>query len=187
MRGRMRPIRRPMRPGVPSQVGSRAQKALQRAHQLMETGNHAQAAQIFERLAQGARDLGRLKIAPNLFLQAGRAYLLTGNQEDGKNCIYSGLELIARAQKWPVLATIGQRTISELTTLGFPQLSDQVSDWVKEKLPEPIESYPQPGHTSKPMPLKCPSCGGALRPGEIEMLDSITGECPYCGSAIRGE
>ncbi len=187
MRRRMRPIRRRIRPGAPGQIGARAQTALRRAHQMMENGDHAQAAQIFEHMAEGARDLGRLKNATNLFLQAGRAQLLSGNLEKGSQCIFSGLEIIAQAQKWPALAQVGQRTITELTSMSYPEISKKVSSWLQEKLPEPIESYPQAMKPSKPMPLKCPNCGGALRPGEIEMLDAITGECPYCGSAIRGE
>ena len=176
-----------MRPNPPGQVGARAQALLRRAHQMMENGDHAQAAQIFERMAEGARDLGRLRNAPNLFLQAGRAHLLSDDPKKGSDCIFTGLEIIAMAQKWEVLAHIGQRTTEELLSLDHPQLSEDVLKWLETTLPEPINSYKQPTKPSKLMPLKCPFCGGALRPGEVEMLDTNTGECPYCGSAIREE
>lgn len=187
MRRRIRPIRKRIRPGTPTQLTARAQTMLRRAHQMMENGEHAQAAQVFERLAQGARDLGRLKMAPNLYLQAGRANLLSGEQEKATDCIFDGLGIIAGAEKWPVLARIGKRTVAELNSLGYPEISEEVYSWLKDKLPEPIDSYPQIKAPSKPLPLKCPSCGGALRPGEVEMLDSNTGECPYCGSSVRAE
>jgi NAD-dependent SIR2 family protein deacetylase len=38
-----------------------------------------------------------------------------------------------------------------------------------------------------PLPTHCPSCGGAVRPDEIEWLDEVTAECDYCGSPLRSE
>jgi hypothetical protein len=153
----------------------------------MENGDHDQAAQIFERLAAGASDLGKVKISTNLFLQAGRANILSGDSEKASSCIFRGLEIIANGQKWGVLANIGQRTIDELASLDQQELSEDVSKWLDETLPEPKENYLRKTSPPKTMPVKCPSCGGALRPGEVEMLDKITGECPFCGSAIRAE
>jgi hypothetical protein len=176
-----------MRPRPQGQIGSRAKMLLKRAHNMMENGDHEQAAQIFERLAEGARDLGRLKIASNLFLQAGRANILSGKSSQGSEFIFTGLNIIAESQKWGGLANIGQRTIDELISLNQIEISKEVSKWLEITLPEPIENYKQRTSTTKPMPLKCPFCGGALRPGEVEMLDNITGECPYCGSAIRAD
>ena len=187
MRRKKVPFRRPVGPGQLSQLGARARVLLRRAHHMMENGQHANAAQIFQQMAEGARDRGRLKIAPNLFLQAARAYLLSDNPEAALGCIFDGLGVIVQTQKWPALARIGSSTIAELNALGFPEISDQVAVWLKEKLPEPMDSYPERRRGSKSFPLKCPNCGGALRPGEVEILDARTGECPYCGSAVRTE
>lgn len=186
---RRRPLnRRPLNPRASGQIGNRAQMLLRRAHQMMENGKHDQAAQVFEQLAMSARDFGRHRSATNLFLQAGRAYLLSDNQDKGSECIFSGLEIISNAKKWSALAQIGTRICEELGELGFSQVANEVLKWLKITLPEPIENYPQRTAPSKPiesLPLKCPFCGGALRPGEVDMLDEITAECPYCGSAIR--
>ena len=187
MRRRKGPFRRPTGQGQPSQLGARARVLLRRAHHMMENGQHAKAAHIFQQLAEGARDLGSLKIAPNLYLQAARANLLSDNLEVALVCIFDGLGIIAKAQKWPVLARIGRGTVSEVNNLGFPEISNQVAVWLKEKLPEPMDSYPERRRPPKSLPLKCPNCGGALRPGEVEILDARTGECPYCGSAVRTE
>lgn len=187
MRRRMRPFRRPIGQGQSPQLGAGPQIMLRRAHHMMENGQHQKAALIFERMAEGARDLGRLKIAPNLFLQAGRAYLLSDNPDKASVCIFDGLDIIAQAKKWPVLARIGNFTVTELNSLGFSGISNQVAVWLDEKLPEPMDSYHEPRKPSKPLPMKCPNCGGSLRPGEVKLLDAITGECPFCGSAVRAE
>jgi hypothetical protein len=160
---------------------------LRRAHQMMENGEHAGAAEIFLGLAQAAHDRGILKYAPNLYLQAARAQLLSGDIEQGQYNIFEGLKILANHQRWPTLARVSQRILSELNQLGHPELVENVSNWLSKTLPEPIESYIAQNEEPRNLPLKCPFCGSALRPDEIEMLDKITGECPYCGSAIRGD
>jgi hypothetical protein len=154
---------------------------------MMENGNHAGAAKLFERLARGAEDFGKPRLAPNLYLQAGRANILGGDSGRGEALLIQGLTILAKNQRWPALAGTGQRVLKELHQMGFPEITDHVSKWLAATLPEPIESY-QPHHQSAAqLPLKCPYCGGALRPGEVEMHDEVTGECPYCGSALRGK
>jgi hypothetical protein len=164
-----------------------AQRMLRRAHQLMEQGNHKDAAEIFERLARGAEDRGMMKHAPHLYMQAGRANLLCGNEKKGQDLLNHGMQILAKAQRWPALARSGKRIVDELKQLGHPEMADEISVWLTATLPEPLESYQQVVQPNKQLPLKCPNCGGALRPDEVEYLDASTGECPYCGSAVRGE
>jgi hypothetical protein len=153
----------------------------------MENGDHKRAAEIFERLARGAESRGILKHASSLYLQAGRAHLLSGQEKRGKDFLTQGLDIIAKAQRWPALARVGKRVIHDLESHGFQNIADEFSSWLATTLPEPIESY-KPGQFHKvQLPLKCPSCGGALRPDEVEYLDATTGECPFCGSAVRGD
>ena len=184
--------RRPYRKGSPRTnpgghpVGDGPRRQLRRAHHLMETGQHTEAAFIFERLARGAHDRGLLRHTSNLYLQAGRANLLAGSTENGSELIQLGLSIIADGKHWPALARQGQRVIDELKQLGYVELSDKIATWLLNTLPEPLDHYQQIRQPHR-LPLKCPYCGGALRPDEVEMLDHNTGECPYCGSAIRGE
>lgn len=186
MRRPRRPLRRRFSPFRPPIVVSAHQRLLQRAHHMMETGRHADAAVIFENLAREAHDRGKLQHVPQLYLQAFRANLLARNIEAGQKLLYEGLGLLAKNQNWPRLQRTGARVIDELNQFGFPEMATEVEVWLQKTLPISTE----PGEERKPiergiLPLKCPSCGGAIRPDDIEMLDEITGECAYCGSAIR--
>ena len=187
MRRRRLP-RRPIRPAIPGQIAQGPRRQLWRAHQLLESGHHDEAANIFEHLARAAHDRGLIRHTPNLYLQAARANILAGRLEKGKALIFEGLEIFNQTQRWSALARSGQRIVDELHQLGYGDIATEVEQWLAKTLPESLESYIQTSQKSAaPLPLKCPSCGGALRPGEVEMLDQFTGECPYCGSAVRGE
>jgi len=156
---------------------------------LLEIGDHASAAAIFEQLARGAHDRGRLQHAPNLYLQAARANLLAGNAAQGKELVKLSLGILAELQRWPALRRFGQRIVDELQQFGQPEFAAEISAWLTETLPESVGMESHPGEQPRRgiLPLKCPFCGGVLRPDEIEMLDEFTGECSYCGSAIRKE
>ena len=186
MRRRRLPRRPIIRPAIPGGIAQGPRRQLLRAHQLLESGHHDEAANIFENLARAAHDRGLTRHAPNLFLQAARANILAGRLEAGKSLIFEGLEIFSQAQRWPALARSGQRIVDELNQLGQGNIAAEVESWLAKTLPEPLDSYTQPPQKSaRPLPLKCPFCGGVLRPGEVEMLDQFTGECPYCGSAVR--
>jgi len=187
MRRRRRPALRRLRPQSSGNINPSAQKFLKRAHQLMENGDHTDAANIFERLARGAEDKGMLRHAPNLYLQAARANLLSGDIKSGTDLVNHGLGIFAKTQRWPALARSGNRVLDELNNLGYPKIAEEVSIWLTTTLPEPLESYQKLQNKNVQFPLKCPYCGGTLRPDEIEIVDNNTGECPYCGSAVRGK
>jgi hypothetical protein len=187
MRRRRRPALRRSRSQNSRNINPNAQKFLKRAHQLMENGNHSDASNIFERLARGAEDKGMLRHAPNLYLQAARANLLSGDIKKGADLVNHGLGIFAKTQRWPALARAGNRVVGELNNLGYPEISEEISKWLTATLPESLESYQQLQDKNVKFPLKCPYCGGTLRLDEIERIDNTTGECPYCGSAVRGK
>jgi len=184
---RRRSLRR--RPNRRFPVQSKANQALQRAHHLMENGEYAKAAEIFERLARGARQRGMLRQAPRLFLQAGRARILAGDDDKGAEFIWQSLKILAHTKRWPALQQTGKRVVNELNEQGYPNLAQKIEQWLKEILPENIEDIRWPGgiQRAKPsqLPLKCPSCGGPIRSDEVEWADSATAVCPYCGSGLR--
>lgn len=187
MSPRRSPVRRRRRPlgPVPEDIGAR--KLLQRAHRMMENGEHAGAAKIFENLARKAEDRGQLRYAPHFYLQAGRTKILSGQVQLGSELLRYGLALIAKTEQWSDLARSGSRVIDELQILGHPEKSVEITNWLSKNLPEPLDHYEQSSQTEAILPRKCHNCGGALRPGEAVMLDEVTGECPYCGSAVRGK
>ena len=176
------------RPSGPTPEDMGPIKLLQRAHRMMENGEHAGAARIFENLARKAEDRGRLRYAPHFYLQAGRTNILCGQIQPGADLLKHGLALLAKSEQWSVLARSASRVMDELQKLGHPGISVEINNWLSSSLPEPLENYNQLSQpAAAPLPLKCPKCGGALWPGEVEMIDEAAGECPYCGSAIRGK
>lgn len=167
----------------------RAHKELERAHHLMERGKYANAAELFERLARAAYDKGILRQAPRLFLQAGKANILAGDLQQGEEMLRQGLEILATSQKWQILNNAGSRVIDELEQWGQSDLARKFEKWLEETLPGGSDNYPQARGSIReqrpPLPLTCPSCGGPIRPDDVEWLDARTAECPYCGGGLR--
>jgi len=184
-----RPGPRP-RPPQGGPLHPRVRRQLRRAHALMENGDHAQAAQIFSRLATEALDRGRLQVAPRLFLQAGHAYLLGGQLEAGVQHAQRGLELLAEAGRWAILHNAGQRAIGILKETGNPQQAEELEAWLKRTLPEhfePGQADPSLRHARGKLPAKCPYCGATLRPDEVTWLRPESAQCDYCGSIVTAE
>lgn len=181
----IRPLRGGLRPGPRS--GHHAPPELIRANQMMEAGNYRGAAEQFETIARVVESRGGPR-APVFFLQAGRAYILAGENDAGMTHITHGLTILANRADWPHLHGAGNRTIAELKKHGLTAESDQISKFLKANLPE---NFTAPGIATSSkktvLPTHCPSCGGALRPDEVEWLDDVTAECAYCGSPVREE
>ena len=182
-RGFVRPLRREFTPDIPP--------ALQRANELMAIGNYNGAAVAFEGLARGAEARGGPR-APHLYLQAGRARLLAGQAAAGMGHIKHGFALFAASQQWPALHRTGQLMVAFLTERGLAKEAQEISDYLKATLPPvPVSDFGSqaaPGERAKPLlPTTCPCCGGPIRADEVEWVDEVTAECPYCGSAVRGE
>ncbi len=185
MRSR-KPLRRPHRlryhpPSPPTQ------RMLQRAHRSMELGEHANAAALFEQLAREAHDQNRLRQAPRLYLQAARGYILAEDMRLADAQLWIGLGILAEQRNWIQLHTIGQRIIHELEEWGHQQIAQNVKIWLSDTLPNKTLPTQHEQITRALLPVKCPSCGGAILPDEVDWLDNNTGECPYCGSAVRAK
>ncbi len=182
MRYRPRPAQAPL--------GAGPQRALIRANRLMEVGDFANAAQLYDNLARGAHDFGRPRQAAHLYLQAARALLLDGQISAGLNVFFEGLRLLATVTEWARVDEIGNRAITELNRNGYPQPAQDIGQWLEANRPAglPASSQaarPQPVSRRPFLPANCPSCGATLRPDEIEWLDETSAECAYCGSIIK--
>jgi len=176
--GPRRPFRRFLIPDIPP--------ALNRAHELMATGNYQAAAQTFEQLARGAEARGGPRAA-QIYLQAGRAYILANQVELGMKHLKHGLGQLASHGQWSVLQRTGDRAVAELNQLNLTSQAQEISSFLKTILPAQKES-PHSIPAKRPvLPTHCPGCGGPLRPDEVEWLDEVTAECGYCGSPIRGD
>jgi len=178
-----RPLGRPFRR---IQVGS-IPPALQRANQLMASGQYAQAADIYEQFARGALARNGPR-APWFFLQAGQARLLAGLVQVGMTHLQQGLALFAGRGQFQRLYFTGKRFATELKERGLAAEAEQIENYIKTALlpgftPAPARGLEKPRPVL--LPTACPGCGGPLRSDEVDWVDELTAECPYCGSAVR--
>ena len=159
---------------------------LQRANQLMASGEYEEAASLFADLGQRAEDRFPHR-APFLFIEAGRAAILGGQIKTGIAHLRRGLTLFASQGRMHRMRMVGERAIDELQTRGLNAEADEIAallgantpavDLVEKEAPVPMKKPVLPTH--------CPSCGAAVRPNEVEWLDEVTAECAYCGCPLR--
>lgn len=173
-----RAIRRMGRPNVLAM--------LQRANQLLASGNYAEATRAFEQLARGAEERFSER-APFLYLEAGHSAILDGQTAAGVAHLRRGLTLLASQGRYRRMLRLARHITDDLNARGLTNEANEIASLVDTNLPKQI---PQEEITpaQKPiLPTHCPNCGGALRSDEVEWLDEITAECAYCGSPVRGE
>jgi hypothetical protein len=174
-----------------------AQQALQRANRLMEVGDFVNAAPIYEQLGRGAHDQGHPRQAAHLYMQAGRAFIFSGQVQQGQILLREGLGILAQAEQWEAFDRAGARAVGELDLHGQPQAAQDLAKWIESIRQDRTKTTLPPQESSESgrlgavetrrarLPLKCPSCGAPLRPDEIEWFDDITADCAYCGSGIQ--
>lgn len=162
----------------------RLRKDLRRANQLSETGDHANAAIIFTRLAREAHDRGFLKHAPHLYQQAAYAHLLDGQTEQGVATLRVGLDILANSSRWPALHQTGDRAIKLLREMGHEKDAQKIEAWLSQTLPERPSATSRASKESGRLPVKCPYCGASPHPNEINWLNREAAQCAYCGSTI---
>jgi hypothetical protein len=163
--------------------------ALQRAHELMERGNYAEAATAFETLAQAAEKRGGPR-APFFYLQAGNARILLKQDAVGMDHLRHGLELLAASGRFHQFYRSGMRIVNELKARRMEKEAQEISRLVHRHTPaiaeSPTQRGPDPSRTML-LPTHCPSCGGPIRSDEADWIDASTAECPFCGSPVRAE
>ena len=182
-----RPFVRPMRRAVRPEV----HPLLTRANQLMATGNYPAAAQAFEQLAEGAHNRGLPRDA-QLFLQAGRCRLLAGQVESGMSNMKQGLSLFAQRGHLAQLQKSGGLVLADLKQRGLNAEAAEIqalqqAEVPATKTPTTISGPAATQGKHRLLPTVCPTCGGPLRPNEVEWLDDATAECPYCGGVTRAD
>jgi len=159
---------------------------LQRANQLMAAGDYMHASTAFVDLAQHAEERFPQR-APFLYIEAGRAAILSGQTKVGVDHLRRGLTILATQGRVPRMHMLGQHIVDELKERGLSAEAAEVSGLLNANLPKQIPSPHAPKTPKPPLPTHCPSCGAAVRPDEVEWLDDVTAECAYCGSPVRGE
>lgn len=185
---RRRSIRRMLRPARGRiRSGRRAPQELILANQMMESGNYQGAAEQFETLARLAASRNG-RHTPQFYLQAGHARILAGQNEAGMTNLKQGMSMLANRAAWRRFYNAGHRIVNELNQLRLKDEANEILDLLSTKLPGNFIAPNNVIPARKPiLPTHCPSCGGVVRPDEVEWLDDITAECAYCGSPVREE
>ncbi len=169
-----------------SQANANAPLALQEAHELMELGKYAEAAEQFEKLACAAEARSGPR-APFLFLQAGNARIQLGQEVAGMGHLRHGLELLAATGRYHQLYRAGARVINDLKARGLEREAQEISRLIHRHTPaiaeSPTQRGPDPGRTI--LPTHCPACGGPVRQDEVDWIDAQTAECAFCGSPVH--
>jgi len=187
-----RPFRHPIRPRRPARAGrrpavERALVRLRRAHQRMEAGDYLAAARMFSDLADAA-DRQQLPRGAQLHLQAARAWLKHGDNQQALKRLHHGVDLLERTGQHKRLAALGPRLVAEMRDAGL----DVEADELQARL-DGLESSPHPAFarsqttSQQPFPTKCGNCGGVIHPDEIEWIDEDHAVCSYCGSILERE
>jgi hypothetical protein len=160
--------------------------ALQQANQMMAIGDYKNAAQAFHELAHGAEERFPQR-APFLFIESGRAFILSGQIKPGMADLRRGLTILASQRRFPRMQLLGGRIVDELRARDLNAEAGEIETLLNGNLPA-AASAETPAPEKRPtLPTHCPSCGAAVKPDEIEWLDEITAECSYCGSPVRDE
>ncbi|HEY45266.1 MAG TPA: hypothetical protein G4O14_00630 [Anaerolineae bacterium] len=165
-----------------------ALRQLKQAHELMEQNQPSKAAAIFDKLAeQGSkREAPR---APQLYLQAGRAWIKAGDIERGVQRLNTGLDLMVRMKQLRRLPVVSQRILTELKEHGLTDQAVTFEAKIKNLLATyglSLASASTP--TEKPqLPAKCSYCGGNVLPDEVEWFDNQQASCTYCGSILEAK
>ncbi len=173
-----RMIRRMTGQGVPP--------ILLEANQMMENGDYANAAITFHKLAQGAEERFPQRV-PFLYIEAGRAAILSGQVKAGVAHLRRGLTLLADQRRYSRMQVLGGRIVHELRERNLNAEAEEIENLLNGNLPQKVSVQTAAPEKRPALPTHCPSCGAAVKPDEVEWLDEITAECSYCGSPVRSE
>ena len=176
-------------PGRPlrGQLAGEVPPALRRANELMATGQNAEAAEIFEQFAKAAEARGGPR-APWLFLQAGRARVRAKQGPAAMALFRQSLTLFQTRGQPVQLANAGMQVMEILNRHGLKAEMVEIGAFLKTANPGGVPTASAPAPQKRPLlPTTCPGCGGPIRSDEVEWVDDMTAECPYCGSAVRAE
>lgn len=165
-------------------IAKQAPPMLKRAHQLMGQGDYPNATLAFYELAKKAEQ-NFPQHAPMLYIQAGRAAMLSGEQTKAMTHFRSGITLFGTQNRFARLEKIGNIIIAELRGRGLNAEANEIQEVIKNNLPSNTQREILPTGKNIVLPTHCPACGAIIRPNEVEWLDEITAACDYCGSPIR--
>jgi len=177
----------------------RPRQILARASRLFDQGKFAEAAPIFDRLADGAAQRGMLNRAGDLYLQSARCHLEMGKAALAVERGEKALRLFGRAGRMGKIERFMPPMVEALQEKGYQAEAEALQQEVEARLAEvPPGRRPPPGArpagwppAARPMarrgelPARCSACGAPIKPDDVTWLDPDSAECPYCGSVLK--
>ncbi|HKZ44038.1 MAG TPA: hypothetical protein VJZ78_03265 [Anaerolineales bacterium] len=173
---------------MPGRIGSHPK--LQQANDLLGAGDFQGASQLFDELAQSAMTRNGPAV-PHLLIQAGRAKILTGQIPEGIKNIKGALDVFAQRREWMRLIRTRSRAVQQLRENGMEQEAVDIESYLSDLIPTELSSlqHEEPvtpiSKAISRLPVSCPGCGGPIRSDQVEWVDEVTAECPYCGRIMR--
>jgi hypothetical protein len=160
---------------------------------MMDYGEFAQAARLFDRLAVGARRRGMPIRAANLALRAAQAHLAQGDIDPALDRVRGAIRALALHGQTQRVARLVPRINDELRERGHDAHAVELAQFAESVLGETgrsLDDLPASRSAGAPeargsLPRRCAGCGAPLFPEDVIWHDAQTAECPYCGAVIK--
>ena len=165
-----------------------ANPKLLEANRLFENGDYADAAEVFENLAEKAV-ARQIPQSPHLFLLAGTARMKADEIQSAIILFKRGLGLILERKKWGHLRKASDNTIERLKSNGFKEQAVELQTWLDGQIPDDVKALTIWAESTgafthkKELPAHCPTCGGPVNPKELEWF-GVNANCNYCGTLL---
>ncbi len=182
----IRPIAESRRPALPPKI--------QKANQLFKRGEYEEAAKLFEEAFLKAQKRNA-PFAPRLALQAGFAWLNTGEKEKGVQIIKTGFEIWIERKQWKELRKGSRISMNRLNEEGFSDEEKELDQWLRDQVPDSIkdstawteQAFQIKTDTKIKLPSVCSQCGAPVDPKEVEWFNDVIAQCPFCNVILNSE
>ncbi|MFC2028386.1 hypothetical protein ACFLTX_00495 [Chloroflexota bacterium] len=161
-----------------------------KANDLMNAGDYISAAALFDEMASKALSRNG-PAAPHLLIQAGKAKIQADQVSEGLVRMKKALGIFAQKKEWIRFQRTRARVVDQLTKRGLVKEAEELNNFMSDSVPDEFSSQITAGSinpVSKAiarLPVSCPGCGGPIRSDQVEWIDEITAECPFCGRVVR--
>ncbi len=187
------PFRRTPRGPLPApELPPKVREALIRANHLMTSARFAEAAEIFERLAEKAKEHGMVARAADLTLRASRACFAGDDIDAALKHAKESLRLLVRGGRAGRVPLLLFKMTAALRGKGYDAQADELEREAEQivgelglSLEEAKQRALQPPEKRGSLPAECSGCGAPVVPDEVEWHDAQTAECLYCGAILK--
>jgi hypothetical protein len=159
---------------------------LNEANHLLAAGQVAQAAPLFEQLAQALEASNHPRRAANLHARAAHAF--ADAAQEGPALEHAQVAL--RLFKQHAMAQRFQQFSGTITRKFQARGMAQAAAALLREFALPAEPPPAveaPAQAAARLPGACPKCGAPVRSDEVDWIDAHSAECPYCGTVLKAD